>query len=125
MFRRTVKMRSTDAFLAARNQLLSSREDYTIAMRDFRWPRFENFNWALDYFDVVAAGNPAAALRVVDDAGGDRSLSYADLSRRSSQVANFFTQHEIGPGDRVLVMLGNIVPLWEVMLGAIKSRAVV
>jgi acetyl-CoA synthetase len=112
-------------FLRARDQLLSWREDYATAKRDFRWPRLEQFNWARDYFDVVAVGNPATALRVVDDAGGDRSLSYADLSLRSSQVANFFAGQGIGPGDRVLVMLGNITPLWEIMLGAIKAAAVI
>src|SRR6478736_164592 len=118
-------MKSTDAFLSARKQLLAWREDHSIARRDFRWPRLENFNWAIDYFDVIAAGNEAAALRVVDDAGGDRCLSYAELSRRSSQVANFFRQQGIGPGDRILLMLGNIVPLWEIMLGAIKARAII
>ena len=118
-------MPSTNAFIAARDQLLSWREDCATAVRDFRWPHFETFNWARDYFDLVADGNQATALRVVDDSGGDRRLSYAELSRRSSQVANFFSRHGIGPGDRILVMLGNVVPLWEAMLGAIKAGAVI
>jgi acetyl-CoA synthetase len=31
----------------------------------------------------------------------------------------------IGPSDRILLMLGNVVPLWETMLAAIKLGAVV
>jgi len=115
----------TKRFVEARDQLLRWREDYSTAQREFRWPRFEHFNWARDYFDVIAAGNEHTALRVVDDSGGDQSHSFAALSRRSSQVANFLAAHGVGPGDRVLVMLGNIAPLWETMLASIKLGAVI
>jgi acetyl-CoA synthetase len=112
-------------FIAARDQLLRLREDLSAACRDFRWPAFEHFNWVRDYFDVIAAGNDAPALRVIDDAGGDETLSFAQLSRRSSQVANFLVAQGVGPGDRILIMLGNVVPLWETMLAAIKLGAVI
>jgi acetyl-CoA synthetase len=52
-------------------------------------------------------------------------LSFAQLSRRASQVANFFKAQGVGPGDRILIMLGNVVPLWETMLAAIKLGAVI
>jgi acetyl-CoA synthetase len=99
-----------------RDRLLSLREDLGGARREFRWPRFEEFNWAADYFDVIAADNANTALRVVDDRGADQSLSFAALARRSSQVASFLRRHGVGRGDRVLIMLGNVVPLWETML---------
>ncbi len=118
-------MQDNNAFLAARDQLLSLRGDLAKARHDFHWPRFEHFNWARDYFDVVARDNAQTALRVVDDAGSDQRLSYADLSRRASQVANFLKAQGVGAGDRVLVMLGNVVPLWETMLGAIKAGVVI
>ena len=44
-------------FLAARDFLLQHRSDYATAYRDFRWPRLEHFNWALDHFDALARGN--------------------------------------------------------------------
>jgi acetyl-CoA synthetase len=116
---------TTRRFIEARDQLLRLRTDLSAAQREFRWPAFENFNWVRDYFDVIAAGNDAAALRVIDDAGGDETLSFAQLSRRSSQVANFLTGRGVGPGDRILIMLGNVVPLWEAMLAAIKLGAVI
>ena len=118
-------MEATRRFLEARDQLLRLRGDLARAQREFAWPQLEFFNWARDYFDVIAAGNERPALRVVDDAGGDLTLSFAELSRRSSQVANFLTAQGLGPGDRILIMLGNVVPLWETTLAAIKMGAVI
>jgi acetyl-CoA synthetase len=118
-------MDATRQFIEARDQLLRLREDLSTAQREFRWPVFENFNWVRDYFDVIAAGNDAAALRVIDDAGGDETLSFAQLSRRASQVANFLKAQGVVPGDRILIMLGNVVPLWETMLAGIKLGAVI
>ena len=119
------RMLSTQAFITARDQLLSLREDLSAAQRDFRWPEPEFFNWALDYFDVIASGNGRPALRVVDDALSDQTLSFAELSRRSSQVANFLAAEGVGRGDRILIMLGNVVSLWETMLAAMKLGAVI
>src|SRR5579863_36317 len=118
-------MDATRQFIEARDQLLRLREDLGTAQREFRWPEFENFNWVSDYFDVIAAGNDAAALRVIDDAGGDETLSFAQLSGRASQVANFLKAQGVGPGDRILIMLGNVVPLWETMLAVIRLGAVI
>ncbi len=110
---------------AARDTLLRLREDLTAASQEFKWPRFEEFNWARDYFDVMARDNHNAALRVVSDDGTEESLSFAQLAARSSQVANFLAAHGVRAGDRILIMLANVVPLWETMLAAIKLGAVI
>src|SRR6187455_3517978 len=47
------------------------------------------------------------------------------MSRRSSQAANWLRSLGVARGDRVLLPLGNVGPLWEVMLAAIKLGAVV
>jgi acetyl-CoA synthetase len=117
-------MDNAKRFIEARDHLLRSREDLAYAQREFRWPQYEHFNWVSDYFDVIAAGNDRAALRVVDDAGIAETRTFAQLSRRSSQVASFLATLGIGHGDRILLMLGNLVPLWETMLAAIKLGAV-
>jgi acetyl-CoA synthetase len=116
---------NTERFIAARDQLLRLRGDPVGAQREFRWPRFEHFNWARDYFDVIARNNHRQALRVVGGAGSEHSLTFAQLSHRSTQVANFLAARGVGPGDRVLLMLGNVVPLWETTLAAIKLGAVI
>jgi acetyl-CoA synthetase len=112
-------------FVAARDFLLRHREDYATAYRDFRWPKLDRFNWALDYFDVMARGNAAPALWLVDEDAGETKLSFADLSERSNRIANALRGLGVRRGDRILLMLGNVVPLWECMLAAMKLGAVI
>ncbi|MFE6904963.1 AMP-binding protein [Streptomyces erythrochromogenes] len=112
-------------FLAARDFLLERRGDYEAAHTGFTWPRPHRFNWALDWFDHIAAGNDADALRIVEEDGTSEALSFAQLSARSDATANWLRARGVAAGDRILVMLGNQRELWEVMLGAMKLRAVV
>jgi acetyl-CoA synthetase len=117
---------ATAAFRAARDLLLNDREDYAAAREAFSWPSLEEFNWALDWFDVIAADHPSRlALRVVGDDGSDEAISYGAMAARSAQVANWLRGLGVRRGDHVLLMLGNIVPLWEVILASIKLGAVI
>jgi len=121
----TAPTQATETFRAARDLLLRRREDYATAVREFSWPELAEFNWALDWFDVVAAEHPGReALRVVAESGVV-TLSYGDLAARSSQVANWLRGLGARRGDRLLLMLGNIPPLWEVILAAIKLGVVI
>jgi len=104
---------------------LRHRTDYAAAQREFTWPRLDDFNWALEYFDAIATGNEAPALHVVDEDGTEHLCSFSSLSIRSSQVANFLRDQGIRRGDCVLLMLGNEVALWESMLALMKLGAVV
>jgi len=113
------------AFLEARDLLLHCREDYGRALREFRWPALAQFNWASDYFEHIAQGNEAPALRLIDDAGADETLSFAQMARRSRQVAAFLAGEGVRAGDRILIMLPNCVPLWETMLAAVRLGAVI
>ena len=73
----------TAAFRAARDLLLRHREDFAAAEREFSWPQLSEFNWALDWFDVVATDHPGQeALRVVTE-DGVTSLTYGELAARS------------------------------------------
>jgi acetyl-CoA synthetase len=118
-------MTATEAFLQARNFLMARREDYAGAYAGFRWPELEDFNWALDWFDVYARRNNRTALWVASRDAGEIKLTYRELSERSTQVANFLRGMGVRRGDRILLMLGNVVPFWETMLAAIKLGAVV
>ncbi len=113
------------AFIQARDFLFAHRQDYTAAYRDFRWPKLESFNWALDYFDAMAKGNDRPALWVLDEGGQETKLSFAEMSERSNRAANFLRGLGITRGDAILMMLGNVVPLWEVMQAAMKLGAVI
>ncbi len=111
-------------FLEARDFLLAQRTDYEAATRGFRWPELTHFNWALDYFDPMCAGNARAGLHVVEESGAEEKRSFAELSARSNQVANLLRASGVARGDRVLLMLGNEVALWETMLACMKLGAV-
>jgi acetyl-CoA synthetase len=110
-------------FRAARDFLLGA--DPAAARREFRWPRLTEFNWALDWFDgVLAAETPGAvALKIVG--ASSASYTFAELSARSNQVANWLHEQGVRRGDRILLMLGNQAELWESLLAAMKLGAVI
>jgi acetyl-CoA synthetase len=72
----------------------------------------------------MAAGNDQPALWIVEDSGEERRFSFAQMSARSNQVANWLRELGVQRGDRALVMLGNEVALWETMLATIKLGTV-
>ncbi len=115
-----------DSFRTARNFLLTHRTDYDSAYNGFRWPQLGTFNWALDHFDRLAEETPdTTALWIVEQDGTDNRLSFAELSARSNQVANWLRGQGVVRGDRIVLMLGNQVELWETLLAAMKLGAVV
>ncbi|MFI4974643.1 MAG: AMP-binding protein [Caulobacterales bacterium] len=117
------------SFQEARDFLLRWRADYAKAYAEFLWPDPAPFNWALDWFDAELAANPQSrdrtALWIREASGGETQLSFAELSRRSSQAANFLAGAGVARGERVLLLLPNVAPLWEIMLAAMKLGAVV
>jgi acetyl-CoA synthetase len=110
-------------FLAARNLLLKHRTDYPASCAEFEWPQLADFNWALDHFDMMERPNNRA-LWIVQDDGSQEHFTFAELSARSNQVANWFTKLGFKRGDHVLLMLGNQKELWESMLALMKIGAV-
>ncbi|MFI0875643.1 AMP-binding protein [Streptomyces parvus] len=116
---------ATETFRAARDFLLEHREDYERAYAGFRWPRADHFNWALDWFDAIAENNDRTALHIVEEDGRRTEVSFAAMSERSDRAANWLRAQGVREGDRILVMLGNQVELWETALAAMKLRAVV
>ncbi|MBI3411094.1 MAG: AMP-binding protein [Planctomycetes bacterium] len=117
-------MNATDRFLRARDFLLANREDYAAAYSCFRWPEMGSFNWALDYFDVIAKGNDRPGLWVVDEAG-ETQLSFAELGERSNRAANLLRKSGVERGDVILTLLPNVPQLWEITLAAMKLGAVI
>jgi acetyl-CoA synthetase len=119
---------SAEAFSAARAFLFAHRDDYSTAYRDFCWPQLHEFNWALDHVDVVAADVERGARRalwIVEDDGSEAYWTFAEMAERSNRVANRLRGWGVRRGDRVVLMLGNQVELWETLLAAMKLGAVV
>ena len=117
---------ATDTFRAARDLLQTHRADHDRAVSEFRWPQLAHFNFGFDWFDVLAAEQPETlALWIVNQDGTEDLLTYADLSSRSAQLASWLRAEGVDRGDRLLLVLGNVAPLWEVMLACIKLGVVV
>ena len=122
----------TDDFRAARDHLQAHACDYDAALAGYSTPVLERFNWATDWFDVLAneaASKDRAALTIVDqgtEPGDDKrtSYTYSGLSARSQQLAGWLAANGVRSGDRVLLMLGNQVELWESLLACIRLGAV-
>jgi acetyl-CoA synthetase len=111
---------ATERFRAARDFLLDTRLDYDRAVREFTWPRLEHFNWALDWFDVIARGNDRTALRIVGNEMSDVVMSFDQLRVLSNRIANYLRARGLARGDRVLLMIGNAPELWATLLACMK-----
>jgi acetyl-CoA synthetase len=116
----------TARYRAARDLLLAHREDHEAAANAFAWPDLgDRFNWATDWFDAFARGNDAIALRIVEEDGSSREVTFDAMAVRSDRVASWLAAQGVRRGDHVILMLGNQVELWDLMLAVTKLGAVI
>jgi acetyl-CoA synthetase len=117
---------NTDLYRAARDQLVAVISDYDEAVGTFAWPQLTGaFNWATDWFDVIATDNHRTALWIVEEDGSEQKVTFAEMADSSDRVATWLASLGVGKGDRVILMLGNQVELWEAMLAVAKLGAVI
>ncbi|UGU34474.1 AMP-binding protein [Mycolicibacterium smegmatis] len=117
---------NADLYRSARDQLVATIADYEKAVETFAFPELTGtFNWAVDWFDAIARGNDRPALWIVEEDGSEQQVSFAEMAERSDRVATWLQALGVGKGDRVILMLGNQVELWEAMLGIAKLGAVI
>ncbi|MCV7366494.1 AMP-dependent synthetase [Mycolicibacterium duvalii] len=127
---------NAEKYRAARDQLVNVLTDYDKAVAKFEWPKVTGtFNWATDWFDVIAGQhcsadnveyrNQRTALWIVEEDGTETKASFAELAHRSDQVATWLRRVGVRRGDRVILMLGNQIELWEAMLAVAKLGAVI
>ncbi|MET9485308.1 AMP-binding protein [Nocardia sp. NPDC006630] len=117
---------NTRAYRTARDRLVAAATDYRTAVDTFEWPQLTGvFNWATDWFDVIARGNDRTALWIVEQNGDEQRISFDEMATRSDRVATWLAGLGVGKGDRVVLMLGNQAELWEAMLAVAKLGAVI
>ncbi|WP_152176355.1 AMP-binding protein, partial [Mycobacterium tuberculosis] len=94
---------ATEAIRGMRDLLFAHATDYDAARRDFAWPELTEFNFALEWFDVIAGENPdRPAVQIVEADLSLRSWTYGELSARSDQVAAWLRSLGVGRGDHVI-----------------------
>ena len=105
-------------------------------VRDYDWaPAYlksfsvkvpEQFNWGFDVVDKWAGEiGSATALTYVSGNQEPEHFTFQQVSDKSTQLCNFFTEHGIEKGDPVLLMLPNTPSLWFAVVGLIKAGAIV
>lgn len=117
---------NTERYRASRDQMIDLIGDYDRAVAEFRWPEITGrFNWAIDWFDDFARGNDRLALWITEEDGSEVKVTFDEMARNSDRVATWLRGLGVGKGDRVILMLGNQVELWELMLAIMKLGAIV
>jgi len=85
----------------------------------------DEFNFAFDVVDVIAAKTPdKVAVLHVDREKVVRSFSFSDISRQSSRAANYFTSLGIRRGDRVMLVLKRNYQFWPIIVALHKIGAI-
>jgi len=84
-----------------------------------------NFNYAFDCLDALAAESPGAlALLWVSNEGKERRFTYEDIRRLSVKAANFFIAQGIEKGDMVMLTMSRDWRYWPILMGLHRMGAV-
>ena len=85
----------------------------------------DNFNFAYDVMDVLAAEEPdSEALVWCNVAGEERRFTYGELGELSNRTANALRRAGVNKGDRVMLMLKRHHEYWTTILALHKLGAV-
>jgi acetyl-CoA synthetase len=85
----------------------------------------QNFNFAYDIVDDMAAIKPDATAMVwCDEKGGYAKFTFSDMKKNSDKTANFFKSIGIKKGDRVMLILKRRFEFWFCILALHKIGAV-
>ncbi|MCL2679201.1 MAG: AMP-binding protein [Dehalococcoidia bacterium] len=94
-------------------------------MKRFKIRYGADFNFAYDVLDRLAAEKPdKLAMLWVGVDGGEKWITFQQMSRRSNQAANYFKSLGITKGDMVLLVLKRSDIFWYCMMALHKIGAV-
>ncbi len=87
---------NTEKYRGARDQLVRLIGDFQQAVDTFQWPQLTGtFNWAIDWFDVIARDNDRIALWIVEEDGAERQVTFAQMADRSDRVAAWLAKQGV------------------------------
>ena len=87
--------------------MLRPVKTYADALGVFRWDIPTRYNIGVDVIDKhVSAGHGSRpALIYESESGAIERFSFRDIARKSNQLANLLVAHDVGPGDRIAILL--------------------
>jgi acetyl-CoA synthetase len=98
---------------------------YSEFKADFRINIPENFNFAYDVVDEIAASDPDKIAMVwCDDKGKEAIFSFGQMKFYSDKAANFFKSQGIGKGDPVMLILKRHYEFWFCTVALNKIGAI-
>lgn len=102
------------------------QEDENGALKDIKFKNTENFNFAYDVVDRLAAKNPdKTAMIHIAKNKRKREFTFGDMSTYSSKIAAYFQSLGIKKGDKVMLVLKRHYHFWFAILALHKVGAVV
>ncbi len=85
----------------------------------------ENFNFAYDVVDAIAAATPEKrAIVWCDDTGNEKVVTFAELKEKSDNLAHFIAGLGIKKGDPVMLILRRKFEYWFTLVALHKIGAV-
>ena len=118
-----VQARSSEDYVCKR--FFDAREDERGVLQSLTFPRADQFNFAFDCVDAIAAKYPdKLAMLHLDHDKVERRFTFEDMSRASGRAANYFKALGIKRGDRVMLVLKRHYQFWFAILGLHKLGAV-
>nr|MBQ4319959.1 AMP-binding protein [Clostridia bacterium] len=94
-------------------------------LRDMSFTGLESYNFAYDVVDVTAKNTPdKLAMLHLDHNKNEKRFTFGDMSKLSSQAANYFKSLGIKKGDRVMLVLKRHYQFWLAVLGLEKIGAI-
>ena len=118
-----VQARSSEDYVCKR--FFDAREDERGVLQSLTFPHADQFNFAFDCVDAIAAKYPdKLAMLHLDHNRAERRFTFEDMSRAAGRAANYFKALGIRRGDRVMLVLKRHYQFWFAILGLHKLGAV-
>ena len=104
---------------------INLEEDDAGRLKAISFHNEDKFNFAFDLIDRMGIEQPdkVAMLHIAKD-HTERRITFADMKRASSQVANYFKSLGIKKGDKVMLVLKRHYQFWFTMIALHKLGAV-
>lgn len=106
-------------------KFIHTKIDANGLLKEIKFKHENNFNFAYDVVDAIASKSPEKTAMIwVDKDKNEKTFTFRDISRLSSQAANYFRSLGIQKGDRVMLVLKRHYQFWISIIALHKLGAI-